>query len=154
MYIPEQERIPVMQNLDEKARQRIRMVLEAHAPARPSSFREEEEKQRQQKARLRLEQELQRRKYEDMYYNSIPYFMKECDALRFDPKEKTPSALLYEVYCRWCQENKLFPESIRSFGLHLKGNAHKYQIAPTNFTWQGRHMRGYRGIAVMEEAHT
>lgn len=109
------------------------------------------DKARKERQRLEYEEYLQTCKRRDMESNSIPYFMKEAACLRFDPKERTPSAMLYEAYCRWCEGEKLFPESIRSFGLHLKKNATKYQIAPTNFIWQGRHIRGFRGILLMED---
>ena len=117
--------------------------------------KEQERKQRQIEERIRSEREEaeQRRRRRDMQDNSIRYFMKEAADLRFDPQVRTPSACLYEAYCRWCHQEDLFPEPIRAFCIELKRNAREYKIAPTNFVWQGRHIRGFRGVALMQGSH-
>ena len=104
----------------------------------------------QAQERVQQERQAQIRKRRAMQEKSIRLFMTQSSSLRLDHKEKTPSAILYDAYCRWCEEEGLFPESLRTFCLELKKNAREYQIAPTNFHWQGRHVRGFRGVVLGE----
>ena len=118
-------------------------------------IREAERKKREAEQQAKEEEERRRweaiRKYHAMVEDSIRYFMKEAPNLRFDPKVRTPSSVLYDGYCKWCKEQNIFPEALRAFCWNLKKYAREYQIAPTNFNWQGRHIRGFRGV-VLEEA--
>ena len=135
--------------------ERIREKLQ-NDPYRQAQRRKREEEERAQEEQERLERERSERirKFRAMQENSIRYFMLEASCLRLDPKEKTPSALIYDGYCRWCEEQGILPETIRTFCLHLKKNAREYKIAPTNFIWQGRHIRGFRGIGLAQTIHT
>ena len=115
--------------------------------------RQEEIRAMEEADRLLREERERIWQHRHMQQNTMLYFMTEACCLRFDPKEKIPSSVLYDSYCRWCQEQDLFPETLRSFCLNLKRNATKYRIAPTNFLWQGRHIRGFRGVALTEDVH-
>lgn len=106
------------------------------------------EQQRLMRERIQRDME-----YQDLVQNSIRYFMTETKELSFGPKERTSSAELYDRYCKWCEEQGIYPEAMRTFCLHLKKRSREYKIAPTNFVWQGRHIRGFRGVALTEEKH-
>lgn len=73
-------------------------------------------------------------------------FMEQLPGLRRAPEGKIPSLVLYALYCNWSKGQHLLPVSCRSFCLHLAANTQRYQIRHTNFLWQGKHVRGYRGI--------
>lgn len=73
-------------------------------------------------------------------------FMEQLPGLRRAPEGKIPSLVLYALYCNWSKGQHLLPVSCRSFCLHLAANAQRYQIRHTNFLYQGRHVRGFRGI--------
>lgn len=159
MNLSEEELQPwlVKKKAEDQARWEFHLKRhEQMAPYREQQRKQREAEERAEQERIRHEEEKQERlqKHRDMQNNSVRYFMTEASCLQFDPKERTPSAVLYEAYCRWCKAEKLFPESIRGFCVHLKKNAWEYKIAPTNFTWQGRHIRGFRGLYLTEEEHS
>ena len=114
-----------------------------------------EEEIAREEERRRLEQERYEKiqRHRRMQDDSIWYFMLESSYIRYSSMEKTPSAVLHDIYCRWCEEEHLLPETFRTFCLHLKKNAGEYRIAPTNFIWQGKHIRGFRGVTLAEDVH-
>jgi putative DNA primase/helicase len=66
-----------------------------------------------------------REKYE-MAANPIGSFIEHEVAIDCDESDKTPKDLLYNVYKRYCKENKLAVESKENFGKILK-NKHDFQ---------------------------
>ena len=122
----------------------------------------EESEQRMQQEQLRRaqweeEREKRLRAHEAMLAReqrereSIRHFMEESDAFCFDPSEKIPIQVLYDLYRIWCEEQFFTPKALRTFSGYLKQNAADYHIHPTNFRWEGKHIRGLRGMGLIKK---
>ena len=122
---------------------------------------EEAEQRWQQKLLLQAQREEEMKKSSQLYQarlareqrerESIQHFMEESDAFCFDPTGKIPIQVLYDLYSRWCEEQFFTPKALRTFSGYLKQNAADYHIIPTNFRWEGKHIRGLRGMRLIQK---
>ena len=80
--------------------------------------------------------------------NNIIAFMQSSGYIRLEENTTATSKILYQAYCRWCEDNTEKPMSAKSFSGYLKENEKKYHIHySTNIpSDNGKNARGFQGI--------
>lgn len=80
--------------------------------------------------------------------NNVISFLQSDGYIRFEKGTMASSKAIYNVYCKWCDENAEKPMSAKTVLGYLKQNAEELGIEPsTNISIEGgKKARGFRGI--------
>ena len=124
--------------------------LKASMEEEKPQWKQQEEAWRREQEEWKRQRERQRRR-EDIREDSIRVFLEEETGFAFDLSSRISTQELYDIYCAWCQSEKVPPEGLRALSWRLKHSSKCYPVKETMLTRNGRRCRGFVGIRAVTD---